>query len=81
VIGVLHEAARRRLSVPDDLSVVGFDGLEATKWSAPELTTIEQPIDLIAERADDHPNSYYRRTLRVRASTPAPAAVRVAASA
>lgn len=59
----------------------------------PELTTIEQPIDLIAERAvdtvqrliaspgDDHPNSYYRPTLRVRASTAAPAAVRVAASA
>jgi DNA-binding LacI/PurR family transcriptional regulator len=92
-IGVLHEAARRGLTVPDDLSVVGFDGIEATKWSVPELTTIEQPIDLIAERAvdtlqrliaspgDDHPNSYYRPTLRVRASTAAPAAVRVAASA
>jgi DNA-binding LacI/PurR family transcriptional regulator len=90
-IGVLHEAARRGLTVPDDLSVVGFDGIEATKWSVPELTTIEQPIDLIAERAvdtlqrliaspgDDHPNSYYRPTLRVRASTAAPAAVRVAA--
>ncbi|HWJ32587.1 MAG TPA: LacI family DNA-binding transcriptional regulator [Gaiellaceae bacterium] len=92
-IGVLHEAARRGLNVPADLSVVGFDGIEATKWSVPELTTIEQPIDLIAERAvdtlqrliaspgDDHPNSYYRPTLRVRASTAAPAAVRVAASA
>jgi DNA-binding LacI/PurR family transcriptional regulator len=92
-IGVLHEAARRGLVVPDDLSVVGFDGIEATKWSVPELTTIEQPIDLIAERAvdtlqrliespdDPHPNSYYRPTLRVRASTAAPAAVRVAASA
>jgi DNA-binding LacI/PurR family transcriptional regulator len=88
-IGVLHEAARRGLTVPDDLSVVGFDGIEATKWSVPELTTIEQPIDLIAERAvdtlqrliaspgDHHPNSYYRPTLRVRASTAAPAAIRV----
>jgi DNA-binding LacI/PurR family transcriptional regulator len=92
-IGVLHEAARRGLSVPDDLSVVGFDGIEATKWSVPELTTIEQPIDLIAERAvdtlqrliaspgDDHPNSYYRPTLRVRASTAAPAAVRISTPA
>jgi DNA-binding LacI/PurR family transcriptional regulator len=92
-IGVLHEAARRGLSVPEDLSVVGFDGIEATKWSVPELTTIEQPIDLIAERAvdtlqrlidtpdDSHPNSYYRPTLRVRSSTAAPTAVRVAASA
>ena len=92
-IGVLHEAARRGLVVPDDLSVVGFDGIEATKWSVPELTTIEQPIDLIAERAvdtlqrlidapsSDHPSSYYRPTLRVRASTAAPATVRVTAPA
>ena len=88
-IGVVHEAARRGLRVPDDLSVVGFDGIEATQWSVPELTTIEQPIDLIAERAvdtlqrliaspgDHHPNSYYRPTLRVRASTAAPVAIRV----
>jgi len=86
-IGVLHEAARRGLRVPDELSVVGFDGIEASKWSVPELTTIEQPIDLIAERAvetlqelieapgSDHPNSYYRPMLRVRSSTAAPARV------
>lgn len=86
-IGVLHEAARRGLRVPDELSVVGFDGIEASKWSVPELTTIEQPIDLIAERAvdtlqrliaapgSDHPSSYYRPALRVRSSTAAPARI------
>lgn len=84
-IGALHEAARRGLRVPEDLSIVGFDGIDATKWSVPELTTVEQPIAQIAETAVetlqsliDHPgralpNSYYRPTLRVRASSTAPA--------
>jgi LacI family sucrose operon transcriptional repressor len=83
-IGVLHEAARRGLRVPADLSVVGFDGIEATKWSVPELTTVEQPIDEIATTAVETlkglierpgsslPNSYFRPTLRIRASTAAP---------
>jgi DNA-binding LacI/PurR family transcriptional regulator len=92
-IGVLHEAARRGLRVPDDLSVVGFDGIEATRWSVPELTTVEQPIDqiaasavqtlqlLIAQPEAPLPNSYYRPTLRVRASTAARAAAPVRAAA
>jgi DNA-binding LacI/PurR family transcriptional regulator len=83
-IGVLHEAHRRGLRVPDDISIVGFDGIEATRWSVPELTTVEQPIGQIAETAVQTlltlidqperplPNSYYRPRLRVRASTAAP---------
>jgi hypothetical protein len=39
------------LRVPDDLSVVGFDGIEAAAWTSPPLTTVEQPIDDIAETA------------------------------
>jgi hypothetical protein len=50
-IGALHEAARRGLQVPRDLSIVGFDGIAATKWSVPELTTVEQPITQIADTA------------------------------
>jgi DNA-binding LacI/PurR family transcriptional regulator len=83
-IGVLHEAARRGLRVPEDLSVVGFDGIDATKWSVPELTTVEQPIEQIAETAvrtlqaliveqgDRTANAYFPPRLRVRASTAAP---------
>jgi DNA-binding LacI/PurR family transcriptional regulator len=82
-IGALHEAARRGLEVPRDLSIVGFDGIAATKWSVPELTTVEQPITQIADTAVftletliEHPerqvpNSYYRPVLRKRASTAA----------
>ena len=84
-IGALREAVRRGLRVPDDLSIVGFDGIEATRWTVPELTSVEQPIAQIAETAvqtlqlliDEPgrplPNSYFRPTLRVRASTAPPA--------
>jgi DNA-binding LacI/PurR family transcriptional regulator len=50
-IGVIREARELGLRVPDDLSVVGFDGIEAAAWVDPPLTTIEQPIDEIATTA------------------------------
>ncbi len=48
--GVLREAEDRGIVVPDELSVIGFDGIAAA-WTRPLLTTIEQPIDEIAETA------------------------------
>jgi DNA-binding LacI/PurR family transcriptional regulator len=50
-IGVLQEARAQGLRVPEDLSVVGFDGIDATRWVEPTLTTIEQPIAAIASTA------------------------------
>ena len=52
-IGVLQAAREAGLRVPADLSVVGFDGIEAATWVEPELTTIEQPIEQIAATAVD----------------------------
>ena len=52
-IGALQEAAALGLCVPDDVSIVGFDGIDATCWTQPALTTIEQPIDEIAETTID----------------------------
>lgn len=50
--GALSAAHRRGLSVPQDLSVVGFDDtIAATLW--PELTTVKQPIFEIGARAID----------------------------
>jgi len=50
-IGAMLEASALGLRVPDDLSIVGFDGVEAATWTQPTLTTIEQPIDEIAGTA------------------------------
>jgi DNA-binding LacI/PurR family transcriptional regulator len=83
-IGVLQEAAARDLRVPGDLSVVGFDGIDAAAWTSPALTTMEQPIEEIAETAVNAlrtliaepdkplPDYSFRPRLRVRESTAAP---------
>ena len=80
-IGALHEAARRGVRVPEELSIVGFDGIEETTWTTPALTTVAQPIAQIADTAVQTlqtlieqptrqlPNSYFRPVLRVRGST------------
>ncbi len=42
-VGVVLEARRRGMRVPEDLSVAGFDGV-ATPWLDLELTTVVQPL-------------------------------------
>jgi DNA-binding LacI/PurR family transcriptional regulator len=87
-IGALQEATRQGLHVPDDLSVVGFDGIDAASWTQPPLTTVEQPIDEIArtavaalraqmDRPDERQPSYvFRPRLRIGGSTAPPASAR-----
>ena len=43
-IGVLQAAAERGVRVPEELSVVGFDDVEAAEIVTPTLTTIRQPL-------------------------------------
>jgi DNA-binding LacI/PurR family transcriptional regulator len=50
-IAVLQVARELGLRIPSDLSIVGFDGIEAATWVEPELTTVAQPIDQIASTA------------------------------
>ena len=45
------EPGTRGLNVPEELSIVGFDGIDAATWTNPPLTTVEQPIDEIARTA------------------------------
>ncbi len=48
-VGVMHAAARMGLSLPADLSVMGFDNIPLSEYSIPELTTVAQPIYEIGE--------------------------------
>lgn len=49
--GVLLEAERRGLNVPNDLSVMGFDDLEWSRHLRPSLTTMHLPTDEVWTRA------------------------------
>jgi len=49
--GVLRAARHLGLSVPDSLSVVGFDDLPLTRFTDPALTTVHQPVRRKGEEA------------------------------
>jgi DNA-binding LacI/PurR family transcriptional regulator len=82
-IGAVQEAVALGLRVPDDLSVVGFDGI-AARWSEPPLTTVEQPLEEIARTAiaalraqierpvETQPSYVFRPRLRVGRTTAPP---------
>lgn len=48
VIRALQDIGKR---VPEDVSVVGYDGIEMGKYFIPRLTTVAQPIDEIARES------------------------------
>ena len=47
-IRALRDAGRR---VPEDVSVVGFDGLEVGEYTVPKLTTVVQSVEALAEHS------------------------------
>jgi DNA-binding LacI/PurR family transcriptional regulator len=52
-LGAIRAARERGLSVPEDVSVVGFDDTELMRFTDPPLTTMHQPIARIADYAVD----------------------------
>jgi diguanylate cyclase (GGDEF)-like protein/PAS domain S-box-containing protein len=50
-IGCMAQLADLGVSVPGDLAIVGFDGLEAGAYSRPTLSTVAQPFDEIGASA------------------------------
>lgn len=50
-MGVLDAVRIRGLSVPDDMSVVGFDDIPMANLSIPKLTTIKQPLTEMGQQA------------------------------
>lgn len=50
-IGVVSAINDHGLKVPEDISVVGFDGLQIGEFYCPKLTTIEQNKEQLAKRS------------------------------
>lgn len=50
-IGVINGLHQQGLSVPDDMSVVGFDDLEIAAYFLPSLTTVRQPHTHLGRQA------------------------------
>jgi LacI family transcriptional regulator len=50
-IGALRALREAHLRVPEDVALVGFDGLPASERSTPSLTTVRQPITQTGVRA------------------------------
>ncbi len=89
-LGVLETAREHGLTVPGDLSVVGFDDTYVAEWTTPPLTTVRQPLQemgalafrtLMRLRAGDPPESHHvemATQLILRGSTAPPREVRPA---
>ena len=50
-IGALHYTTRKNLSVPQDLSIVGFDNLRHAAFMNPSLSTVHLPLHEVGSRA------------------------------
>lgn len=84
-LGVYEAARTHDVSIPSELSVVGFDDLPVAAWVGPPLTTVRQPTADMAEQAtrlvlhlreraeQDHLRIDLATQLVVRSSTAAPA--------
>jgi DNA-binding LacI/PurR family transcriptional regulator len=50
-IGIIEALLEAGLKVPEDVSVIGFDGTEIAEYYRPRLTTVEVPLHEIGARA------------------------------
>ncbi|CAN7591816.1 LacI family transcriptional regulator [Rhizobium rhizogenes] len=52
-ISFISRVQRMGLNIPDDLSIVSFDGSPVCEFSSPPLSTIEQPVEEMGQAAVD----------------------------
>ena len=50
-IGAIDAARQKGLEVPENISIVGFDGVAPASWHSYCLTTIRQPVRRMSEAA------------------------------
>ena len=48
-VGALRAIHEKGMAIPDDIAIVSFDGTSESEFSWPQLTTVRQPTNLIAE--------------------------------
>jgi len=48
-LGAMNYCQSQGISVPDDVSILGSDGIELGRWVFPSLSTVAQPIDAISD--------------------------------
>lgn len=53
-IGAIRALRDAGLRVPEDVSVIGFDDIQASAYMMPRLTTIRQPLRQMGELAAKH---------------------------
>lgn len=52
-VGVIKALAKLEIKIPDQIKVIGFDGIEWGTTITPELTTMEQPIEQIGVKSGE----------------------------
>jgi LacI family transcriptional regulator len=50
-IGAIEAIRGQGLSIPEDISIIGFDDIPQAKWLRPALTTVRQPLVEMGHRA------------------------------
>ncbi|EEK74891.1 MULTISPECIES: ribose operon transcriptional repressor RbsR [Bacillus cereus group] len=74
-IGVVKAALQKGISIPDDLQIIGFDGISLTEMMYPSITTVAQPIyemgkiatELLLEQMEGNPleEKHYRLPIEI----------------
>ncbi|WP_078412901.1 LacI family DNA-binding transcriptional regulator [Priestia abyssalis] len=70
-IGVMQASQERGLTIPNDLSVIGFDNTELSEVVVPPLTTVQQPlrdighhvVDLLTQKIEGKSKTTHRVVL------------------
>jgi len=50
-MGMMRHAKDTGVKIPDDIAIIGYDGLDSGSLSSPELTTVKQPVFEMGTRA------------------------------
>lgn len=50
-VGALNATFARGLTIPGDISVIGFDDIQSAQYTNPSLTTVKKPIEKISRLA------------------------------